>query len=301
MPDDQLDPARPLVSVLTPSFGQARWLADNLVSVERQTYANIEHIVADGGSVDGSIEILERHARPGLRWTSDPDRGQSHAINKAFALSRGEIIGWLNSDDAYFGAEAVADAVEIFATDPRVTVVYGHAVLVNADGLLLQVMWTPPFSRRLLRLHDFISQPTAFIRRSALGDELVDEAYDYMMDYELWLRLARRGRFRRIDSIVAIDRHQLARKSYTMADIGRQDHDRLRNTYRVAGGPIALVARKTWKIVARLAGASLVATASDQGVAVPIVRDGRSRLLVRQLITPRAVMRSGSETRGSDN
>lgn len=285
----------PLVSVLTPSFGQARWLADNLASVEHQTYPNIEHIVADGGSTDGSVEILEAHSRMGLDWTSGPDRGQSHAINTAFARSRGDIVGWLNSDDAYFGPNAVRDAVAIFAEDPRVVVVYGHAVLVNAEGLLLQVLWTPPFNRRLLRLQDFISQPTAFIRRSALGDTLVDESFDYTMDYELWLRLARQGQFRRSDSILAIDRHQMARKSYTMADVGRLDHARLQKTYRVAGGPIAQVARKTWKIAARLTGASLVARASLQNVAVPIIRDGPWRLLIRQLMTPRAVMRSGDQ------
>jgi glycosyltransferase involved in cell wall biosynthesis len=295
MTHDQSDPARPLVSVLTPSYGQARWLADNLESVERQSYANIEHIVADGGSVDGSVEILERHSRPGLLWTSAPDRGQSHALNNAFAQSRGEIIGWLNSDDAYFGPDAVTDAVAVFAADPEAVVVYGHAVLVNAEGLLLQAMWTPPFSRRLLRLQDFISQPTAFIRRSALGVEMVDETYDYMMDYELWLRLAGRGRFRRLNRIVAIDRHHLARKSYTMTDIGWQDHARLRQTYRVAGGPVARAARKAWKIAVRLAGASLVADASNQGIAVGVVRDGQRRLLLRQLTTPRGAMRSGDD------
>jgi glycosyltransferase involved in cell wall biosynthesis len=282
----------PLVSILTPSFGQARWLADNLESVERQTYPRIEHVVADGGSVDGSVEILRRHSRPGLDWTSGPDRGQSPAINTAFARSHGEIIGWLNSDDAYFGPHAVADAVSVFAADPDVIVVYGHAALVNAAGQLLQVMWAPPFSRTLLRLQDFISQPTAFIRRSAIGDDLVDESYDYTMDYELWLRLAARGQFRRADRILAIDRHQMARKSYTMADVGRRDHARLQKLYGVAGGPIGLMARKTWKVAARLNGARLIAAACDQPVAIPIIRDGKWRLLMRQLMTPRAAMRS---------
>src|SRR5712671_7361166 len=93
--------SRPLVSVLTPSFNQAGWLADNLRSVAAQTYPSVEHVVMDGGSSDSSIELLERHERAGLTWRSERDRGQSHALNKAFALSSGEIIGWLNSDDAY--------------------------------------------------------------------------------------------------------------------------------------------------------------------------------------------------------
>src|SRR5713226_6394238 len=113
-----------LVSILTPSFNQARWLADNLRSVTNQTYPHIEHIIMDGGSTDSSVEILKK-AGPNVRWRSEPDRGQSHALNKAFAESRGEVIGWLNSDDAYFTPTAVAEAVQVFERCPDVNVVYG--------------------------------------------------------------------------------------------------------------------------------------------------------------------------------
>jgi len=150
----------PLVSVLTPSLGQARWLGDNLDSVERQTYDRLEHVVIDGNSTDGSVELLVGRSRPGLSWLSEPDRGQSHALNKAFVRSTGEIIGWLNSDDAYFGPTVVEDVVRIFEADPDLAVVYGHALLVNAEGLVLQTIWVPPFDSTLLRLHDFIVQPT---------------------------------------------------------------------------------------------------------------------------------------------
>jgi glycosyltransferase involved in cell wall biosynthesis len=283
----------PLVSVLTPSFGQARWLPDNLESVSRQAYPLVEHIVMDGGSTDGTLAVLERHARPDLHWTSEPDRGQSHALNKAFKASRGDIVGWLNSDDAYFGPTAIADAVEVFNSDPGIAVVYGHAVLVNGDGLVLQVIWAPTFNRRLLRLHDFVVQPTAFVRRSALDDIMVDESFDYTMDYELWLRLARRGRFRRLDSIVAIDRHHLGRKSYTMADLGLSDHVRLQERYRVAGGAAGTVGRKLWKIGARFAGIRLVRDAAEGPVVFEATRDGRLPLLFRQIAVRRASMVAG--------
>ena len=97
--------AGPLVSILTPSFNQAAWLGDNLRSVACQTYPDIEHVVMDGGSTDGSVDIL-RAAGDSIVWRSEPDRGQSDAINKAFSLSHGEIIGWINSDDAYFDCRA---------------------------------------------------------------------------------------------------------------------------------------------------------------------------------------------------
>jgi glycosyltransferase involved in cell wall biosynthesis len=285
--------AGPLVSILTPSFGQARWLADNLMSVERQTYGTIEHVVVDGGSRDGSVELLEQHSRPALIWRSEPDQGQSHALNKALGLSRGAIIGWLNSDDAYFGPTVVEEVVNLFDADPDLAVVYGHAVLVNAEGLVLQVLWAPPFSRTLLRLHDFIVQPAAFIRREVLDTTFVDESFDYTMDYELWLRLAQRYKFRRLGRIVAIDRHHRARKSYTMPDVGRANHARLERQYGVAHGPAGIMARKAWKVASRLIGTTVIRAALNEPVAFPVVRDGAARLLVRQIATLRGTMATG--------
>jgi glycosyltransferase involved in cell wall biosynthesis len=116
----------PLVSILTPSFNQARWLVDTLQSVARQTYPHIEHIVMDGGSTDGTVDLLT-HAGSRVTWKSEPDRGQSHALNKALAASTGEIIGWINSDDAYYDVDAVAAVAQCFARHPEVDVVYGHA------------------------------------------------------------------------------------------------------------------------------------------------------------------------------
>lgn len=280
----------PLVSVLTPSFNQARWLADNVGSVAGQTYGDVEHIVVDGGSTDGSVELLQRSAAPGLRWVSEPDRGQSHAINKALAMSRGEILGWLNSDDAYFSPTVIEEAVRLFVARPGVSVVFGHAALVNGDGLVLQTIWAPPFSYRLLRLHDFIVQPAAFVRRSAVGDALVDESYDFAMDFELWLRLGRAGRFARLDRIVALDRHQPGRKSYAMADIGRADARRLRAAYGIHLGLLANAARKAWKVATRLAGISLLREAHRVPLAFAGRRDSVPQLALRQTVIPRSRM-----------
>jgi glycosyltransferase involved in cell wall biosynthesis len=283
----------PLVSVLTPSFNQATWLLDNLRSVAAQSYPAVEHIVMDGGSTDRSVELLERHARAGLTWQSEPDRGQSHALNKAFAISNGEIIGWLNSDDAYFGPTVVDEVVSLFESKPDVDVVYGHAVLVNGDGLVLQVLWAPAFSRTLLRLHDFIVQPTAFMRRGILSEGFVDESFDYTMDYELWLRLAQSHRFRRLNRIVAIDRHHVARKSSTMLEVGRADHLRLERQYGVAHGPVGIGARKAWKIASRLIGTTAIRAALNEPAAFAVVRDGGVRLLLRQVATLRGRMATG--------
>ena len=139
----------PLVSILTPSYNQRRWLPQTLASVAIQTYGNLEHVVADGGSNDGSVELL-RDALPREQWTSEPDSGQSEALNKALARSRGEIIGWLNSDDAYLFDDAVASVVAHFRANPSTEVVYSHAALMSEDDRLLHVLWAPRFDRGLL-------------------------------------------------------------------------------------------------------------------------------------------------------
>lgn len=283
---------QPLVSVLTPSFNQARWLVDNLRSVAAQMYPHIEQVVMDGGSTDGSVEIL-RNARRNVRWRSEPDQGQSHALNKALAESEGDIIGWLNSDDAYFSTDAVESAVRLFAANPQVDVVYGHAALANADGLILQIIWVPPFNYRLLRLHNFIIQPAVFIRRAALGTHIADEAYDYAMDRELWLRLGRNHRFARLNRILAIDRHHLSRKSLSRPDLARADYSRLVAAYGVRSGLWPQMRRKPLKIAFRLVGLCLLPEAVHVPLAFGGGVDSLWRLGLRQVAVRRAAMPAG--------
>lgn len=284
----------PVVSILTPSFSQARWLEDNLRSVEGQTYAGIEHLVMDGASTDGSVEILQRRVRPGLTWESSPDNGQSDAINKAFARSTGEIIGWLNSDDAYFASDVVANAVEVFAAHPEVGVVYGHAALVSGDGTLLHALWTPRFARSMLRAYDLIVQPTIFVRRSVLGrPQFVDPAFDYCMDWELLLHLAHRTRFVRMDRIVSIDRHHLLRKSLTRLDLAARDNVLMAERYRISRLAANRVLLKATTIAARLAGLSMVREAARGSDLLDLTVPPARKIAVRQVAQLRRWMPSG--------
>lgn len=283
--------SEPLVSILTPSFNQARWLVDTLQSVARQTYPHIEHIVMDGGSTDGSVDLLTQ-AGARVIWKSESDRGQSHALNKALGESTGEIIGWINSDDAYYDVDAVAAVVQCFARHPDVDVVYGHAALVNADGHILQMLWAAPFHYGLLRLHDFIVQPSVFFRRSALGPTLVDETYHYAMDYELWLRLGRDHRFAKLNRIVGIDRNYPGRKSVTLTDDAWAEMAKLRAIYGATdfSPPMAVRAwKRAIKIAIRLMGTTLVSKASGP-LAFDGSHDGIGRLALRQVAVSRARM-----------
>src|SRR5438270_8446386 len=121
--------AAPLVSIVTPSLNQARFLGEAIESVRAQTYAPIEHIVVDGGSTDGTLEILAEY--DGLRSVSEPDRGQSHALNKGFTMAQGDVLGWLNADDTY-EPTAVIEAVPALE---GVGLVYADVTRVNDDGL----------------------------------------------------------------------------------------------------------------------------------------------------------------------
>ena len=276
-------PTTPLVSILTPSYNQAAWLADNLHSVACQTYPHIEHIVMDGGSTDGSVGILEA-AHGSVRWRSEPDKGQADAVNEAFAESSGEIIGWLNSDDAYFDSQVVEDIVAVFQREPDVDVVYGHALQTTEDGAFIQVLWVPEFDADLLGALDFIVQPAAFVRRSTLSDPMLDKSFHFAMDYELWLRLRSSGAsFERIDRVTAIDRHQPSRKSTTIKDVYRNDLDRLAMMY-----PMHLTAdwdgrRSTFYRRQRLRGALLIPGLGNRDLAFQAPANPSVGLLRRQI------------------
>jgi glycosyltransferase involved in cell wall biosynthesis len=284
---------RPLVSVLTPSFNQARWLSDNLRSVAAQTYPSIEHVVMDGGSTDGSLEILAA-ASQAVVWESGSDNGQSDAINKAYARSTGTIIGWLNSDDAYFSRDTVARVVDIFESRADVGVVYGHAALVNGDGTLLYVLWTPPFARMLPRAYNAIYQPAVFVRRSAIGrDQLVDPLFDYSMDRELWLHLGRRTKFRRLDRILAVDRHHVDRKSYLRPDLAAHDQVEIMKRYKVIDLASHRVVHKSLSIGIRLAGLTKVIEATRSQDAVPLRVPSVVTVAARQVAQLRRWMPAG--------
>jgi glycosyltransferase involved in cell wall biosynthesis len=289
MSGDAATGTRPRVSVVTPSFNQARWLGDTIRSVAAQDYPDVEHIVMDGGSTDDSPGILA--ASPSLTtWRSEPDRGQSHAINKAVAASTGDIIGWLNSDDAYFDPQVISAVVAEFERRPEVDVVYGHAALVNGAGRVLHALWVPPFDARLLRRTNFLIQPAVFIRRSAIGAALVDERFDFLMDRELWLRLVSAGsRFHRLDRILAIDRHWPGRKAATRLDLAEIDQGELERRYgvpRQTAADAALV--KLFTVTRRVAGVRLAGMLGSERLAFDGRQDGRARLLRRQLLSTRA-------------
>src|SRR5512138_1788368 len=123
----------PLVSIITPSFNQAAFLETTIRSVLDQDYPSLEYFIVDGGSKDGSLEIIQRYAHRLAGWVSEPDRGQTDAINKGFGMAHGEILAWLNSDDVYQPG-AVAEAATFLQQNPEVGLVYGDATYIDENG-----------------------------------------------------------------------------------------------------------------------------------------------------------------------
>ena len=186
----------PLVSIITPSFNQAQFLEETIRSVLAQDYPNLEYILVDGGSTDGSLEIIQCYADRLAWWVSEPDRGQTDALNKGFARARGEVFAWLNSDDTYLPG-AISQAVACLEVHPQAALVYGDADLIDEQGRVLG-----PFPARqtdlkhMLRGSVHIPQQASFFRGSLwpkVGP--LDPSFYFAMDYDLWLRLAGHGIF----------------------------------------------------------------------------------------------------------
>lgn len=241
----------------------------------------------DGGSTDNSVDVLES-GKPSVIWRSEKDKGQADAINKAFAHSEGEIIGWLNSDDAYFDCNVVQTVVNFFYDHAEIDVAYGHAVRTSADGKVIWVMWVPGFSYQRLRWFCYLVQPAVFIRRSALREPMLDLSFDFAMDWELWLRLGVTHRFGRIDRVLAIDRDQPNRKMRTALDTYHKDEQRLRSLYGAGMTPLGRVFARIYGVRQRLMGGLKVGAISRACLAFSGYVEPGGALLKRQVLIPRS-------------
>ena len=278
--------SKPLVSILTPSFNQGRFLGDCLASVAAQDYARIEQVVQDGASTDGSVDLL-RTTDPPVTWASEPDGGQAEAVNRALERSQGSIIGWINSDDALFSIDTVSTVVGEFEIRPDVDVIFGDAAMMSEDGRLLRHFRPPAINwRRLPYGWSPISQPATFFRRDALqpGEPLLNEEFHLTLDLELWLRLRSQGcRFLRVARTLAADRDHRERKVHTVAKSHEGEWARLESEYgvRFDGPGLALNASVA---LARLAGVpSVMGWKRRYHRAFPWSLDSRRQRLVRQL------------------
>jgi glycosyltransferase involved in cell wall biosynthesis len=200
-----------MISIITPSFNQGAYIEQTIRSVLRQNYRPVEHIVVDGGSTDGTVDILRRY--PHLTWISETDRGQADALNKGFALARGDIVGWLNSDDYY--REDIFGSVAAHFRATGAHWVVGNLADVFGDGMEPKFRRSPTITfDSLVRNPDIVRQQPAFFRREALRCAGGWNADRYMvMDYDLWIRLAKISPPAMVDEDWAYYRNHAAQKS----------------------------------------------------------------------------------------
>jgi glycosyltransferase involved in cell wall biosynthesis len=190
-------PDLPSITVITPSFNAAATIRATLDSVRAQGYPRLEHLVLDGGSTDGTVDILRE--APGIRYVSEPDRGLSHALNKGIAMASGEVLGELNADDVYEPG-ALHAVGEAFRDNPSAAWLTGYCRIIDGHGREIRrpiTEYKNAFLRRyslgLYLTHNFISAPATFFRREMLEESGgFDERYRISVDYDLQLRIARR-------------------------------------------------------------------------------------------------------------
>ena len=184
----------PLVSIVTPSFNCAEFIEETILSVKNQTYPAIEHIIIDGGSTDNTLDIIRKYEGTyDMYWVSEPDEGQSDAINKGFRRAKGGILCWLNADDTYL-PDAVATAVNFLDEHPDTGMVYGECHIINECSVVTSRCQAKAFSlKEMLCRGNVVPQPAAFWRREvtdAVGE--LDTSLHYVMDFDFWLKIALR-------------------------------------------------------------------------------------------------------------
>ncbi|HEU0297658.1 MAG TPA: glycosyltransferase family 2 protein [Anaerolineales bacterium] len=246
---------QPLVSIVTPSYNQAKYLEQTIQSVLGQDYAQIEYLVVDGGSTDGSVEIIKKYAIPlesgsllpdkqkqvspsrasrdhgdasALQssidwWLSEKDSGQGEAINKGLGRANGEILAWLNSDDYYLPGTFSA-MVKVFEENPDVVMVYGDMLAVDERGQTMNALKYKQLSLQDLLCFQIIGQPSVFFRRDVLKETGgLDTTFHFLLDHHLWIRIAQRGRILHVSQTWAAARyHAEAKNRARAAEFGRE-------------------------------------------------------------------------------
>jgi glycosyltransferase involved in cell wall biosynthesis len=216
----RLTMALPRISVVTPSFNQGRYLETAIRSVLDQDYPNVEYLIMDGGSTDGSVDIIRRYADRLAYWVSAPDGGQSAAIASGFQRSTGDVLGWLNSDDVYLPG-ALSRVAQTFAQSPSVDFVYGTRRIIDEAGRMIRAHRPPTLLHKYYFIFgQWIPQECAFWRRT-LYDRVggLDPTLSFSLDFSLFIRMWAKGRFKRIDAELGALRSHAETKTNLSSDV----------------------------------------------------------------------------------
>jgi len=219
------------ISIVTPSFQQGQFIEQTLLSVLDQKYPNLEYFVQDGGSKDGTVDILKRFSDQLSGWTSKKDSGQSQAINLGFTNTSGEIMAWLNSDDLLLPG-TLATVADYFNRHPDVDVVYGNRLLIDQNGLEIGRWILPGHDAAVLSWVDYVPQETLFWRRRIWekAGGRIDESFRFAMDWDLLVRFREAGaKFAHLPRFMGGFRiHKQQKTSASINDVGHMEMNRIR-------------------------------------------------------------------------
>jgi glycosyltransferase involved in cell wall biosynthesis len=217
---------------VTPSYNCDRYIEETILSIKKQDYPNIEHIVVDGGSQDKTLEILKMYSDQ-ITWTSEPDNGMYDAINKGFAKACGGIFTYINADDIYYAKDVIRSVVNAFVKNPSVDFTYGHCAFMDERGKILYIYKAPPFYRKLALAfpRNIFHQPTCFWRKRVhIG---FDSSFKYCGDSNFFRYLCRNhvgknihqiiAKFRiRTDNIASLNREQMIKEDARVFGVGAE-------------------------------------------------------------------------------
>ena len=210
---------KPLVSIITPSYNQGKFIRETIESVLSQDYDNFEYIIIDGGSTDNTADIVKDYENR-LTFIMEQDNGQSNAINKGFIMAKGEIVAWLNSDDLY-EPHCISRAVKEFEENAKLALLYGEGYIIDENSNKIRIFeHTQEFDYwKLVNFWDYIMQPTAFFKKTYLQKVgYLDEQLHYCMDWDLWIKLAAVGEVKYIPDLLACSREYADTKTNTGGD-----------------------------------------------------------------------------------
>lgn len=256
------------ISIVTCSFQQGKYLDATIRSVLEQNYPNLEYIIVDGGSTDGSVDIIKRYAHRLAYWVSEPDEGQTHALIKGFKRSSGEIMGWLCSDDLLLPG-ALDTVAEFFAKHREVEAAYGDSLWIDASSNFIRCKREIPFNR-FVWFYDFnyVPQPSMFWRRTlydAVGG--LDAGFSLAMDADLWERFSSRTKIARIPSYLSCMRWYLDGATFRLHAVSKREDALIRTRSPLAKGDA--FAYPFLHGIARLARVSRKLAAGGYGARAP--------------------------------
>ena len=218
-----------LVSIITPSYNQAKYLEQTIQSVLSQNYSHIEYIVMDGGSNDESVEIIKKYQDKLSYWISEKDSGQADAINKGFAKANGDIIAWLNSDD-YYLPNTLNQVVKTFEENPEVVLIYGNMLAVDENGKTFNALNYKQLTLEDLLCFQIIGQPAVFFRRSALQKiNGLNLTFHFLLDHLFWIQIAQYGKILHVNQTWSAARYHAEAKNRAKASEFGQEAFRILN------------------------------------------------------------------------